>query len=121
MKLKYRVIERFRGKYSIAAMCKVFGVSRSGYYAWRNRQGKENKDQWLLDLIAEIQIKSKRTYGCRRIRRWLKRKYNQTVNLKAILRIMRKYDLLSQIRRRRPYMRFQKALHTPFEIRSKAA
>ena len=111
MKLKYRVIERFRGKYSIAAMCKVFGVSRSGYYAWRNRQGKENKDQWLLDLIAEIQIKSKRTYGCRRIRRWLKRKYNQTVNLKAILRIMRKYDLLSQIRRRRPYMRFQKALH----------
>ena len=48
MKLKYRVIERFRGKYSVEAMCKVFEVSRSGYYAWRNRQGKENKDQWLI-------------------------------------------------------------------------
>lgn len=31
MKLKYRVMERFRGKYSIAAMCLVFEVSRSGY------------------------------------------------------------------------------------------
>ncbi len=111
MKLKYRVIERFRGKYSVEAMCKVFEVSRSGYYAWRNRQGKENKDQWLVDLITEIQSKSNQTYGCRRIRRWLKRKHKKTVNLKAILRIMRKYDLLSQVRRRRPYMRFKKAVH----------
>lgn len=111
MKLKYRVIERFRGQYSIQAMCNLFEVSRSGYYAWRNRQGKEHKDQWLIDLITEIQTKSKQTYGCRRIQRWLKRKHNKTVNLKAILRIMRQYDLLSQVRRRKPYMRFQKALH----------
>ena len=33
--MKYRVIERFRGKYSVDAMCKVFEVTRSGYYAWR--------------------------------------------------------------------------------------
>ena len=38
MKLKYRVIERFRGKYSVEAMGEVFEVSRSGYYAWRKRQ-----------------------------------------------------------------------------------
>lgn len=111
MKLKYRAIERFRGKYSVEAMCKVFEVSRSGYYAWRNRQGKENKDQWLVDLITGIQSKSNQTYVCRRIRRWLKRKHKKNVNLKAILRIMRKYDLLSQVRRRRPYMRFKKAVH----------
>lgn len=111
MKLKYRVIERLRGKYSIEAMRKVFEVSRSGYYAWRNRQGKESKDQWLVNLITEIQSKSNQTYGCRRIRRWLKRKHKKNVNLKAILRIMRKYDLLSQVRRRRSYMRFQRAIH----------
>ena len=55
MSLKYRVIERFRGKYSVEAMCEVFGVSRSGYYAWRKRQGKEAKDQWLVDLIVQCQ------------------------------------------------------------------
>ena len=109
--MKYRVIERFRGKYSIEDMCKVFGVSRSGYYDWRNRQEQPNKDQWLIDLITQAQIKSKQTYGHRRIQRWLLRKHKKHVNLKEILRVMRRYDLLSQIRRVRPYMQYQKALH----------
>lgn len=61
--MKYRVIERFREKYSIQAMCALFEVSRSGYYAWRKRQDKPNKDQWLVDLIAEAQRISKQTYG----------------------------------------------------------
>ena len=109
--MKYRVIERFRGKYSIEDMCKVFGVSRSGYYDWRNRQELPNKDQWLIDLITQAQIKSKQTYGYRRIQRWLLKKHKKYVNLKVILRVMRRYDLLSQIRRVRPYMQYQKALH----------
>lgn len=58
MKLKYRVIERFRGKYSVEAMCKVFEVSRSGYYAWRNRQGKENKDHGLLTSSQKFSRKA---------------------------------------------------------------
>ena len=71
MKLKYRVIERFRGKYPIEAMCEAFEVSRSGYYAWRNRQNKEAKDQWLVDLVMECQKQSKQTYGIRRVRLWI--------------------------------------------------
>ena len=73
MKLKYRVIERFRGKYSIEAMCKVFEVSRSGYYVWKKRQQKEAKDQWLVDLITACQQQSRQTYGIRRVRRWIQR------------------------------------------------
>ena len=111
MKLKYRVIERFRDKYSIQDMCNLFEVSRSGYYAWRNRQEKPSKDQWLVDLIVEGQHISKQTYGYRRMQRWLYTAKCKKVNLKAILRIMRKYDLLSQVRRRHPYMRYQRALH----------
>lgn len=111
MKLKYRVIERFREKYSIQAMCKMFEVSRSGYYSWRNRQGKENKDKWLIDLITDCQKKYNQTYGCRRVRRWLAQKHGKNVNLKAVLRVMRKLDLLSQVRRRRPYVQYQRAVH----------
>ena len=73
MTLKYRVIERFQGKYAIVEMCKVFQVSRSGYYAWRKRQRTTPKDQWLVDLIIECQQKCKQIYGCRRVKRWLKR------------------------------------------------
>lgn len=111
MKLKYRVIERFRGKYSIESMCRLFEVSRSGYYAWRNRQDKEAKDQWLVDLIIDCQKRCKQTYGCRRVRRWLLRQHGKKVNLKAILRIMRKLDLLAQIRRRKPYTQYQRSVH----------
>jgi len=111
VKLKYRVIERFRGQYSIQAMCDVFEVSRSGYYAWRKRQEKTPKDQWLVDLVAECQKHSKQTYGIRRVRRWIQRYAGKTVNIKAVLRVMRKLNLLSVVRRRRPYTRYQKAVH----------
>lgn len=109
--MKYRVIERFRGKYSVKAMCELFEVSRSGYYAWRKRQNKPNKDQWLIDLIVEAQLISKQTYGYRRMHRWLNEIKHKKVNIKAVLRVMRKYNLLSVVRRRRPYMHYQRALH----------
>ena len=109
--MKYRIIERFRGKYSIQAMCELFEVSRSGYYAWRNRQGKPNKEQWLVDLISQAQCISKQTYGYRRMHRWLNEVKHKKVNIKAVLRVMRKYNLLSVVRRRRPYMHYQRAIH----------
>ena len=111
MKLKYRGIERFRGKYSVEGMCRVFEVSRSGYYDWRNRQGKESKDQRLVDWIVECQQCCKQTYGCRRVRRWIQRRHGKNVNLKAILRVMRKMSLLSPIRRRRSYVHYKQAVY----------
>lgn len=109
--MKYRVIERFRGKYSVEAMCRLFEVSRSGYYAWRCRQGKGSKDHWLADCIIDCQRRCKQTYGCRRVRRWIQRQHGRNVNVKAVLRVMRKLDLLSQIRRHRPYVHYKKAVH----------
>lgn len=110
MTLKYRVIKRFREKYPVNAMCEVFEVSRSGYYAWRKRQTLPSKDQWLVDLIMECQRESKQTYGFRRVQLWLER-HNVHVNSKAILRIMRKYSLLSQVRRTKTYTHYLRAVH----------
>ena len=64
-----------------------------------------------MDLIVECQKHSKQTYGIRRVRRWIQRQTGKTVNMKAILRIMRKLSLLSVIRRRKPYTRHQQAIH----------
>ena len=111
MSLKYRVIERFRDKYQIKVMCQLFEVSRSGYYDWRKRQAKKSKDQWLVELIVKCQQECKQTYGIRRVRRWIKRQVGKSINLKAILRIMRRLDLLAQIRRRRPYTQYKQSIH----------
>ena len=110
MKLKYRVIERFREKYPVQAMCDMFEVSRSGYYAWRKQAGKEDHSAWLEALIIQCQQLSNQTYGVGRVKRWLENTQHIHVNRKAILRILRKLDLMSQVRRRRPYTHYKQAI-----------
>ena len=88
-------------------MCKFFGVSRIGYYAFVHRLGKWEKDAALAKLIAHQRERSFRTYGYRRMWLWLKRQ-NIFCNPKTVLRIMKKYDLLSEIRRRRKWQQVHK-------------
>lgn len=92
-------------------MCQFFQVSRSGYYAWFNRLDKEDKDKYIAELITICQEKSKKTYGYRRVCLWLMREYGLIINHKAVLRIMSKYQLLSEVRRRRKYQQYSQALH----------
>ena len=108
--MKYLAINRYAGKYTVRGMCAFFGVSRSGYYAFQKRQGKPEKDQVLAQQIQACQQASRGTYGYRRVQIWLQRK-GIHVNHKAVLRIMNKYGLLSQIRRRRKYRKMGEQLH----------
>ena len=107
--VKYRVIYRHKDKYSISEMCKVFEVSRSGYYGFVKRMDKPAKDLELSELIRECQQETRQTYGYRRVAIWLERKgiYH---NPKTILRVMNKYSLLSVVRRRR-YCNYSQTLH----------
>ena len=107
---KYHVIYRHRAEYPVAVMCKFFAVSRSGYYAFVRRLGKPEKDAALAEVIAQQQKRSFRTYGYRRMWLWLKRQ-NIFYNPKTVLRVMKKYDLLSEIRRRRKWQQTGQQLH----------
>ena len=50
-------------------MCRVLGVSRSGYYAWVQRpvSAREVANQALSQHIKEIHQQSRETYGSPRI------------------------------------------------------
>ena len=91
-------------------MCEFFAVSRSGYYAFVHRLGKPEKDAALAELIAQQRERSFRTYGYRRMWLWLKSQ-NIFRNPKTVLRIMKKYDLLSEIRRRRKWQQMGQQVH----------
>jgi putative transposase len=54
-------------------MCRVLGVSRSGYNDWvhRDKSRREIEDDRLLDKIKEIFNANKKTYGSRRIHKKL--------------------------------------------------
>jgi putative transposase len=105
------VIYRFKDKYPVKDMCKLLEVSRSGYYDWIKRLDTPDKDEWLASAIRLCQDKSRKTYGYRRVRLWLIRNYGVVANHKAILRVMNKYNLLSEVRRRRKYQQYSQSIY----------
>ena len=109
-RVKYHIIYRHREEYPISVMCTFFAVSRSGYYAFVHRLDRPEKDAALAKVIAQQRERSFRTYGYRRMWLWLKSQ-NIFCNPKTVLRIMKKYDLLSEIRRRRKWQQMGQQVH----------
>ena len=109
-KVKYAVINRHRGEYPVSVMCKFFGVSRSGYYDFVKRLGQPEHDIELAKRIRECQNETDKTYGYRRIWKWLNNR-DIKVNPKTVLRIMKKYGLLSEIGRCRKWINLGQQIH----------
>lgn len=102
--LKYQVIYRNRKEYAVTAMCKFFEVSRSGYYDYVKRMDRPDRDDALAKLIAQRRSQRYgRSLGCRRMQKWLEIFKGLHYNYKTVWRVMRKYGLLSEIRRKRFY------------------
>ena len=110
-KLKFQVIYMNRLRYPVSVMCQFFNVSRSGYYDYVKRLGEKDFDSDLADIIREQQEKCNKTYGYRRMWMWLVKSKNIYKNKKTILRIMKKYGLLSEIRRKRKWKQMGQQLH----------
>ena len=91
-------------------MCRFFEVSRSGYYDFVKRIGRAERDTELVEQIQECQKRTDKTYGYRRVWKWLKDRQIQR-NPKTILRVMKKYGLLSEIRRRRKWVNLGQQVH----------
>ena len=110
-KAKYEVIYRYREKYPVMVMCRFFSVSRSGYYNFIKRLSRPETDAALAQTIRQQQDKCFYTYGYRRMWQWLERNAGIHHNPKTILRVMKKYGLLSEIRRRRKWQQMGQQLH----------
>lgn len=109
-KAKYHVIYRHREEYPVSVMCEFFGVSRSGYYAFVRRIDRPETDAQLGQLIQNQQKHCRQTYGYRRMWLWLG-KQGIHRNPKTVLRIMKKYDQLSEIRRPRKWIQMGQQVH----------
>ena len=96
-------------------LCKLAGVSRSGYYRWiaasNQRAIREASDYQDFLLIKEAYDYRGYAKGSRGICMRLKR-MGITMNRKKVQRLMRKYNLCCPIRKANPYRRMAKALRT---------
>ena len=82
-------------------MCRVLGVSASGYHAWRTRGASERQrdDSQLSRSITCIFDKHKGTYGSPRVRMVLSNEGRQ-VSRKRVARLMRQHGLTARAPRR---------------------
>jgi putative transposase len=87
--------------YPIATLCRVLGVSRSGYHAWRRRgpSARAQQDAVLLPQIEASHTRSDGTYGAPRILEDL-REAGQRVGRKRVARLMLAAGLRGVSRRR---------------------
>ena len=84
-------------------LCELAGVSRSGYYKWLEQADEPEKDYDDYLKIKKIFDKGKGKYGWRTIKMRL-----PEMNHKKIQRIMRKYELITKVRRKNPYKMIMK-------------
>ena len=98
----FRLIEAEKANHSVPRLCRVLGVSRSGYYAWRRRSPSERArfDAVLLEKIETIHRNSRATYGAPRIHAEL-RAIGICCGKKRVARLMRRAKLRGCLRGRR--------------------
>jgi len=102
---------------SVSELCRIAGVSRSGYYRWVDaapaREAWEEADRADFELVLTAYNKRGFAKGTRGIYMCLIHMDPPvTMNLKKIRRLMDKYGLMRPIRKANPYRRMAKALKT---------
>ena len=111
--MKYAFLAAHLPEHRLGRMCRVLGVSRSGYYAWQARQvsERERANQWLLDRIRQVHAASRQTYGAPRIQAAL-RQQGVFCSRKRVAHLMRQHRLIGY----RPHRRLHTTQRNPLAV-----
>ena len=79
-------------------MCRLYGVTRAGYYAWRSRERSEREcqNETLAAEIRAVHAESRGTYGSPRVHRALRKRGHQ-VGKNRVARLMRRYGIKARV------------------------
>ena len=79
-------------------MCRVYGVTRAGYYAWRSRERseRERQNEALAAEIRAVHAESRGTYGSPRVHQVLRRQ-GHCVGKHRVARLMRAHGIKARV------------------------
>ena len=99
--MKFAFIAAREVAFPVNTMCRVLGVTRSGFYAWAKRPKPERarNDAQLAAKVAAVHQRSRRTYGSPRVHREL-RAHGVRVGRKRVERLMRENGIQGRSKRR---------------------
>jgi putative transposase len=99
--MKYRLIEAEKAEHSVSRLCKVLGVTRQGFYAWRRRGPslRQLGDAELKRLIVTIYDGSHQIYGAPRVQLDLAEDHDVHAGRKRVARLMRELGVRGVSRR----------------------
>lgn len=99
--MAFAFVEREKANHAVAMLCRVLGVSPSGYYAWRKRRpsARAQEDAVLTQRIVRIHQTSRATYGAPRIHAELAAA-GMRCGRKRVARLMRAVSITGCHRRR---------------------
>ena len=116
----FKLIDAEMACYPVAVLCRMLGVSKSGYYAWRGRPPSERRrqDALLIEKIREIHSRSRETYGYPRVHAEL-RSLGVRCGRRRVARLMRAAGLRGCVRgkKRRTTRRDPRAAPAPDLLR----
>ena len=98
----FKFIDAERANFPVYVLCKILGVSKSGYYGWKGRPpSRRNRENGALtEKVRQIHERSRETYGSPRVHAEL-RELGVRCSRKRVERLMRKAGLQGCMRGRR--------------------
>jgi transposase InsO family protein len=99
--MKFEFIEAQKAHFPIDFMCSQLSVSRSGYYAWKERPESERQkaDRALAQEVEAVHQESRGTYGSPRVQAELRAR-GRNVSRKRVARLMGLKGLAARKKRR---------------------
>lgn len=99
--MKFRFIDQAKEEFPAHRLCKVLGVSQSGYFAWKDRPARhrQREDMVMLAHVRSAYALSHETYGSPRMTREL-RDSGFAIGRRRTARLMRENGLYARQKRR---------------------
>jgi len=99
--MKFAFIHAEKASFPVAALCRLLGVTRQGYYAFASRpaSARADRERTLRERLRALHAESRGTYGSPRLHAALRREGSK-VSKRRVERAIRSMGLQGRLRRR---------------------